>query len=245
MKTKHHGDLLVSALIESLRKTTLPFFEKHFGNECTEAEMIVIAAIDFLESIPVSLTEQIANDPNIDAGFRSALASQNRGSNLNKAARSQSPASGGREKLCECGHAKMPHMTRCLNCCELAPAPAEQAGDEERNARKLFKQLGLKHWDAFWLGWCGRAAPTLDAQKADTTQARDAWQPIETAPKDGLIDLCAGERIYSQCYYDSICDEYRRLDHWNRLEMLKLRNGFTHWRWSQLPPAAIAKETTK
>lgn len=75
MRTKHHGDLTAPALVESLRKTTLPFFEKHFGDECTEAEVVVVAAIDFLESLPVSLTEQIANDSNVSPAFRAALAS--------------------------------------------------------------------------------------------------------------------------------------------------------------------------
>lgn len=42
----------------------------------------------------------------------------------------------------------------------------------------------------------------------------DEWQPIETAPKDGLIDIWiansdgTGRRV-SSCYYDRICDEWR------------------------------------
>ncbi len=46
------------------------------------------------------------------------------------------------------------------------PEPGRLSG--EREARAAFGRLGLKHWDAFWLGWCerGTCGPTA-AEAAD------------------------------------------------------------------------------
>ncbi|MGL5737153.1 MAG: hypothetical protein ACRCYS_20015, partial [Beijerinckiaceae bacterium] len=36
------------------------------------------------------------------------------------------------------------------------------------------------------------------------------WQPIETAPKDGVIDIWLSDGVrWCDCYYDRICDEWR------------------------------------
>jgi hypothetical protein len=38
------------------------------------------------------------------------------------------------------------------------PEPGAVPADVEGLARHRFYALGLKHWDAFWLGWCESAA---------------------------------------------------------------------------------------
>jgi hypothetical protein len=62
-----------------------------------------------------------------------------------------------------------------------------------------------------------------------------SWVDVETSPipTDGHVDVFSG-RIYAECYYDQICDEWRRLDRWNRLEMIP-RRVITHWRRTALP----------
>ncbi len=72
----------------------------------------------------------------------------------------------------------------------------------------------------------------------------DGWLPIETAPKDGKIDIWAtdndgkGMRI-TDCYYDRICDEWRTSAPALRLHCVKARY-VTHWR--PLPSSPGASE---
>lgn len=87
------------------------------------------------------------------------------------------------------------------------------------------------------------SAPPLDAQKADTTQARDAWQPIETAPRDGRSVLLGYPGFVTEGYWD--CGSKVHLICGLNSEPL---TPFTHWHKfpaSPAPYAAIAKETTK
>lgn len=53
------------------------------------------------------------------------------------------------------------------------------------------------------------------------------WQPIETAPRDVLVDILMPEnRRYAGCHWDSICGEFRNITHCGTL--IRLR-GATHW----------------
>lgn len=60
------------------------------------------------------------------------------------------------------------------------------------------------------------------------------WQPIETAPTTGLIDVWCDERRYIDCYWDYICGEYRTLI---RGQLFRLRQPRpTHWMPIPEPP---------
>lgn len=52
------------------------------------------------------------------------------------------------------------------------------------------------------------------------------WLPIETAPKDELIDILVGERRFTDCWWDTTCEEYRTTGNANM--MIRLKNA-THW----------------
>ena len=58
------------------------------------------------------------------------------------------------------------------------------------------------------------------------------WRPIETAPKDELIDIIhatsTGPVRMCACYYDSICDEWRTSRPSGTLVCVKARH-VTHW----------------
>ena len=64
----------------------------------------------------------------------------------------------------------------------------------------------------------------------------DPWQPIETAPKDGLIDIWLAEgKRWCDCYYDRICDEWRTSRPSGRLVSVKSQH-VTHWMPLPKPP---------
>jgi hypothetical protein len=62
------------------------------------------------------------------------------------------------------------------------------------------------------------------------------WQPIETAPKDKVIDIWLknGHR-WSDCYYDTICHEWRTSRPAGYLISVHER-GVTHWMPLPEPP---------
>jgi hypothetical protein len=62
------------------------------------------------------------------------------------------------------------------------------------------------------------------------------WQPIETAPKKGCrVDLWLGDRRWTGCYWDSICEEWRKTT--ETLILLKVpRRSATHWMPEPKPP---------
>jgi hypothetical protein len=63
------------------------------------------------------------------------------------------------------------------------------------------------------------------------------WQPIETAPKDVLIDIWLSEgRRWCDCYYDQICDEWRTSRPGGRLVWIKARH-VSHWMFPPECPA--------
>ena len=67
-----------------------------------------------------------------------------------------------------------------------------------------------------------------------------AWQPIETAPKDRLIDVWtvgygAEPHRMSDCYYDRICDEWRTSRPSGHLMCIKAKY-VTHWMTRPTPP---------
>lgn len=64
-------------------------------------------------------------------------------------------------------------------------------------------------------------------------QLSPGWQPIETAPKDRLIDiLFSGTVRWCDCYYDQICDEWRTSRPGGYLVWCSAKAA-THW---MLPP---------
>jgi hypothetical protein len=72
---------------------------------------------------------------------------------------------------------------------------------------------------------------------------RDQWQPIETAPKDDLIDIWLSEgRRWCDCYYDRICDEWRTSRPSGRLVSIKSQH-VTHWMPRPTPPALTEGDT--
>ena len=68
-----------------------------------------------------------------------------------------------------------------------------------------------------------------------TSQEAMQWQPIETAPKDQLIDIWLADGLrWCDCYYDHICEEWRTSRPSGRLVTIKAR-FVTHW---MHPPTA-------
>jgi len=64
--------------------------------------------------------------------------------------------------------------------------------------------------------------------------ASEDWQPIETAPKDRCVDLWCGDRRYTQCYHDEICDHWRTSRPSGHLFIIT--GKATHWREIPTPP---------
>lgn len=60
------------------------------------------------------------------------------------------------------------------------------------------------------------------------------WQPIETAPKDKLIDIWYGKRL-CDCYYDERCNEWRTSQPSGQLIMIPAKK-VTHWMRLPEPP---------
>ena len=74
---------------------------------------------------------------------------------------------------------------------------------------------------------------------ASLPAAPPGWQPIETVPKDGLVDILNDGRRYAGCHYDRICDEFRHITACGVLIRLKTA---THW--MPLPAAPSPQEET-
>lgn len=77
----------------------------------------------------------------------------------------------------------------------------------------------------------------FDASLAAQTTAPLQWQPIETAPKDRVIDLWTGDQRMAHCYWDEICSEWRTTGNSNVLITFKRA---THWMEIPAPPHAGA-----
>lgn len=70
------------------------------------------------------------------------------------------------------------------------------------------------------------------------------WQPIDTAPKDDLIDIWLSDGLrWCDCYHDRITDTWRTSRPSGRL--VSVQSQFvTHWMRRPESPRALA-ETTK
>lgn len=105
--------------------------------------------------------------------------------------------------------------------------------------------------DGFVVGCCNPNARELteivedylSRTRPDRDQALEeaaGWQPIETAPKDGLIDIWivrsdgSGLR-WAECYYDRICGEWRTTSPSGHLLTINERH-VSHWRPLPAPP---------
>lgn len=63
------------------------------------------------------------------------------------------------------------------------------------------------------------------------------WQPIETAPKDKLIDLWTSSGVRkTNCYWDHICQEWRCRE--NNGVIIRFKN-VTHWMPLPSPPTDL------
>ena len=72
-------------------------------------------------------------------------------------------------------------------------------------------------------------------EPAPTVAVRE-WQPIETAPKDALIDIWLAEgKRWCACYHDIITDEWRTSRPSGHLISIKAR-FVTHWMPLPEPP---------
>lgn len=91
--------------------------------------------------------------------------------------------------------------------------------------------------------FCGGDLVAVDQYGEIARRKSDEWQPIETAPKDGLIDIWianrdgTGRRV-SSCYYDRICDEWRTSQPALLLYRVKA-SCVTHWRPLPSPPSTL------
>jgi len=64
----------------------------------------------------------------------------------------------------------------------------------------------------------------------------ERWRPIGEAPKDGLIDIIIdGKTMWTNCYYDQICDQWRTIGPSGHLAWVPAR-AVTHWRERPPPP---------
>ena len=80
-----------------------------------------------------------------------------------------------------------------------------------------------------------RLAASFPPETGPDTSRPDnqGWRPIESAPRDGLIDLWADGRRFMDCYWDHICAEYRTTGSAGVLQRLP---HATHWRPVPAPP---------
>ncbi|KIC39392.1 Lar family restriction alleviation protein [Leisingera sp. ANG-M7] len=119
---------------------------------------------------------------------------------------------------------------------------------EYRN-RALYERDGLRHV------LLGEPKPDLMSDEyADhlahspqepTVEQAAGWQPIETAPKGGLIDIWLSDGVrWCDCYHDRITDTWRTSRPSGRL--LSIQSKFvTHWMHRPEPPAGGSDHENK
>lgn len=119
------------------------------------------------------------------------------------------------------------------------PAPADMTLQQ-----LLFEMARVLHNAGGEAHGAGYSAKLADAAIARADNL-PGWRPIETAPRDDLIDiLIDGGQRWASCYYDRICDEWRTSRPSNKLAWVKAI-CVTHWYdfggGSPTPPAPEAK----
>ena len=69
------------------------------------------------------------------------------------------------------------------------------------------------------------------------------WRPIDTAPRDVLIDIWLSDGVrWCDCYHDRITDTWRTSRPSGRL--LSIHSKFvTHWMHPPAPPADMKEES--
>jgi hypothetical protein len=77
------------------------------------------------------------------------------------------------------------------------------------------------------------------SDSAPVAATSGVWEPIESAPRSGLIDLWIDGRRYQDCYWDAICGEYRHITKEGTLIRLKAASH-----WMPAPAAPTVKDPT-
>lgn len=73
------------------------------------------------------------------------------------------------------------------------PAPKVPCPDEMTQARTVFDQIGLKHWDAFWIGWCESKAKRNPTPSALPDGVVEALRKIASWKHDTLGERTGNE----------------------------------------------------
>ena len=125
-------------------------------------------------------------------------------------------------------------------------AYSERINELDQEVARLESEIENAEAENERLGEMNTAIIAAANERISTLKAIPAqdWRPIESAPKDGLIDIWIvtndGGFRWSNCVYDRICDEWRTSRPSGRLLSIKAR-CVTHWMPLPSPPLAETK----